>query len=447
MASPRFRRSRTPFQRYAAYVAQIGRLMSAPASAVRWVLQTDAALNGEASAQLRKLASLAARRRFGAFFTGTALSARLLNKSRASGPAVTYDPTCGMGDLLVATARLLPLGKDLNATLQSWGAQLAGTDLHSEFVTGTKTRLVLLARQRHKQTDSHPVLSLDRLFPLIRVGDGLRLKKAYRAADRLLMNPPFGQKKAPRGCRWAEGKMSRAAEFIIHALEHMQPGAELLAILPDVLRSGTFSRKWRERVGELAEVHFVKACGLFDENADVDVFLLRLVRREMSKEAPRKLWPRARRRTSSRIEQHFTVSVGRVVPHRDLETGPLCPYIHPRGVPAWETVRSFAEYRRHHADPFPAPFVVIRRTSRPEHPYRATGSIIAGKQKVAVENHFLVCTPNDGTVRSCKRLLQQLKLPRVNQSLNKRIRCRHLTVGAVREVPYSAARAKPAPGR
>ena len=62
--------------------------------------------------------------------------------------------------------------------------------------------------------------------------------------------------------------------FIITALERAKPGTELVAILPDVLRSGSFTEKWRKRVEQLATVKLVKPHGVFDESADVDVFLL-----------------------------------------------------------------------------------------------------------------------------------------------------------------------------
>ncbi|MDB6093346.1 MAG: hypothetical protein JWM32_908 [Verrucomicrobia bacterium] len=427
---------RPPFKAYAPYVARIQDLMAAPGTTPQWDAAADAALDGQAGAELRQLVGLATRRRFGAFFTGTSLSARLLKNSQSSG--IAYDPTCGMGDLLVAAARKLPLGCNLTQTLALWGKNLAGTDLHREFIAGTKTRLVLLARQRHGLASGYPVNTVENLFPLIRVGNGLRAQEQFRRADRLLMNPPFGQKRAAKGCTWASGTVSRAAEFIVNALEKVRPGAELLAILPDVLRSGSFSARWREKISDLAEVHIVRACGLFDESADVDVFLLRLVRRAKGVSVQRKRWPYTRHAGASRLSDHFTVSVGRVVPHRDPETGASYAYIHPRGVPAWKTMRQFAESRRHEGEAFQAPFVVIRRTSRPEHPHRATGSVIGGRQKILVENHLLVCAPNDGTVRTCRKLLRQLKTVKVNQVLNRRIRCRHLTVTAVKGIPFSA---------
>lgn len=434
--------TRAPFRRYASYVERIRGLMTAPLSAANWQAQTDAALDGEASAQLRALTGKATRRKFGAFFTGSTLSQRLLARSRVN-EGLAYDPTCGMGDLLVAAARRLPLGRTLIETLDQWGGRLAGTDLHDEFITGTKTRLVLLARRRHGIEEATPVLNLDDLFPNVRVADGLAVNQEFSAAKRLLMNPPFGQMRATSDCDWADGKVSRAAEFVIHALENVQEGTELLAILPDVLRSGSFSTRWRDRVSQLAEVHCVRACGLFDESADVDVFLLHLVRRRKAEAKSLKKWPQRRRSQAARLADYFEVSVGRVVPHRDPETGPLYPYIHPRGVPAWETMRYIPEHRRHSAHPFRAPFVVIRRTSRPEHPHRATGSIIGGNGLIAVENHLIVCTPKDGTLRSCRRLLQELQKKRVNHALNQRIRCRHLTVGAVGDIPFTPASSIP----
>ena len=96
----------------------------------------------------------------------------------------------------------------------------------------------------------------------------------------------------------------------------------------------------------------------------------------------------------------------------------------------------FPESRRFEGKTHKPPFVAIRRTSRPEHPYRAAATIIGGDGPVAVENHLIVCEPRDGRLTTCRTLLKQLKSDRVNQHLNTRIRCRHLTVGAVAAIPF-----------
>jgi hypothetical protein len=224
--------------------------------------------------------------------------------------------------------------------------------------------------------------------------------------------------------------------FMVTALERVHPGTEILAILPEVLRAGAFSRHWRDRVSELAEVHSVEPYGTFDDSADVDVFLLRLVRRHDGSRKNVKLWPSPKETSHTTVSDFFDVHVGRVVPHRDPELGPEYPYIHPRCAPPWTTMREFNEVRKHSGVAYQAPFVAIRRTSRPGHPYRAAATIIAGKQFVAVENHFIVCKPKDNTLNSCRQLMRQLKTDVVNNFLDRRIRCRHLTVGSVGAIPF-----------
>jgi hypothetical protein len=137
------------------------------------------------------------------------------------------------------------------------------------------------------------------------------------------------------------------------------------------------------------------------------------------------------------IADFFDVHVGRVVPHRDKETGPCHPYIHARCVPTWTVMRNFSETRSHEGRVYEPPFVIIRRTSRPGHPYRAAATVIAGDRQVAVENHLIVCEPRDRKLSTCKELMRQLKTQRVNDFLDSRIRCRHLTVGAVATIPFT----------
>ncbi len=55
--------------------------------------------------------------------------------------------------------------------------------------------------------------------------------------------------------------------------------------------------------------------------------------------------------------------------------------------------------------------------------------------KFAVENHLIVLRPKDGTIGKCKKLVKFLKGESTNQWFNQRIRCRHLTVSAVKDMP------------
>jgi hypothetical protein len=54
---------------------------------------------------------------------------------------------------------------------------------------------------------------------------------------------------------------------------------------------------------------------------------------------------------------------------------------------------------------------------------------------VLVENHLLICQPIDERAPSCEELLDVLADPATSAWLDARIRCRHLTVRALRDVP------------
>jgi hypothetical protein len=241
---------------------------------------------------------------------------------------------------------------------------------------------------------------------------------------------------APADCAWTGGRITAAAFFVIAALERAKPGTELLAILPDVLRSGSFSAQWRRRVEELANVKLAKPYGIFDESADVDVFLLRATRGKINQPKKCYRWADAVSGKVKTIGDFFDVHVGRVVPHRDPKTGKMHPYIHPRCIPTWKVVRTFEETRRHEGKVYKPPFIVIRRTSRPGHRYRAAATIISGKKAVAVENHLIVCEPKNGSLTMCMKLMRKLKSEAVNKFLDERIRCRHLTVTSVAAIPF-----------
>lgn len=422
------------FSGYRHFTAQLRVLAESRFVDSDWNKKAGASLDGVAGSELRRLVDLSARRAVGAFFTGSFLAERLLGKLRlGEGTHFIYDPTVGAADLLLAAARRFPLKQTLAQTLASWGQMLAGTDLQSEFIEAAKLRIALLARQRHGGTAPLP-RGWRSLLPNIRCADGMKQKSFLARATHLLMNPPYGLTTAPSDCKWAGGRVSEAALFIIKALERSSPGTKLLAILPDVLRSGSFQHQWRERVSDLAEVSGVEQYGIFDDTADVDVFLLDVQRRTTTSATERR-WPELDLAGGNTVSDFFDVHVGRVVPHRDEEEGPLRRYIHPRNIPTWKEVKRISEKRRHPLA-YEPPFVVLRRTSRPGHPYRAAATVILGKAPVAVENHLIVCEPRDQSAETCRELMCQLQTQVVNEFLDQRIRCRHLTVGAVAAIPF-----------
>lgn len=424
------------FSGYRQFTANLRRLAVAPSWSPEQSQQLSASLDGAAGRELRKLVELPARRAFGAFFTGSELADKLLGTLKLNSKEhFIYDPTVGAGDLLLAGARRLPLERSLKETLSAWGQCLAGTDLHSEFVEATQLRIGLLARQLHGGRDMLPA-GWRKLFPHIKRGDGLGQKAFFARATHLLMNPPYCLTDADASCTWSGGRISEAALFIMRALEMAPAGARLFAILPDVLRSGSFQHQWREQVSDLAQIDSVVRHGIFDDSADVDVFLLELRRREDT-DKQSKRWPTVAVGTGKTVGDYFAVHVGRVVPHRDPEEGPLRRYIHPRNIPVWREVSRISGAPRRHKLAYQPPFVVLRRTSRPGHPYRAAATLILGKAPVAVENHLIVCEPHDKSADTCRALMEQLHTQRVNDFLDERIRCRHLTVGSVAAIPYN----------
>jgi hypothetical protein len=131
-------------------------------------------LDGEASQELGRVVPTSRLREEGIFFTGSHLTDLLLQRIENDNiqDAVFYDPACGAGDLLIACARHLPVERSLKRTLEVWNTQLAGHDLHSEFVRITKARLVLAAVSRGAVLDSRiDVLGRESLSPNIRVNN------------------------------------------------------------------------------------------------------------------------------------------------------------------------------------------------------------------------------------------------------------------------------------
>ena len=123
----------------------------------------NAALDGEAYRELRRLVTLPVRRQYGAFFTSTRLASRLL--ARQEEAEFHHDPSCGVGDLLLAAARHFPLEDTFDKTLVAWSKRLFGRDLHVEFIRATKARLILLARTRGNFSEPLKRSDLGEVFP------------------------------------------------------------------------------------------------------------------------------------------------------------------------------------------------------------------------------------------------------------------------------------------
>jgi hypothetical protein len=218
-------------------------------------------------------------------------------------------------------------------------------------------------------------------------------------------------------------------------LTRSEPGTGIVAILPEVLRSGSRYEKWRSLFQQRVDLSKVEIVGQFDRHTDVDVFIaVGLIRK--TRATGRANWIPSEKANERTIGDRFDVSVGAVVSYRDPHQGPWHPFIHARGIPAWEAVSSILQHRRFLGRTFQPPFVVVRRTSRPGDKHRAVGTIISGRSSIAVENHLLVLQPRDGTLEACRQLLRLLHESATSETLDRRIRCRHLTVSSLRDLPW-----------
>lgn len=427
-------------QEYTVYIKHIRSLINAYTTmqphSVELMAATKLALDGGAGQALRDHVSIEKLRQFGAFFTGSQLAdkaietiADTLNES-----SVILDNACGAGDLLIACAKHLPTEQTVEATLSNWAKQLRGHDINTEFVTAAKARLLLSLFNRCSSTsNSH---DLESIFPYITQANGLEQIDSIQQATHIVINPPFVRTKAPDDCSWTNAHVNSAALFLEMCVTHANVGTRIVAILPDVLRSGTNYAKWRKEIEARANQHNLFLFGQFDKFADVDVFVIDLEITDQPNESFAITWQSQAETFEQSVADKFNVHCGRVVEYRDPHKGPELDYIVPRNLPCWEVVESIAESRQFDGKTYHSPFVVVRRTSRKGHAYRAVGTIINTGGEVAVENHLLVLLPKSGTLDECQALLARLQSEQTNRWLDERIRCRHLTVSSLKELPW-----------
>ncbi len=401
------------------------------------IARIDDALDGQPAQELRRLVSLTELRTSGAFFTGSDLS-QIAVKSfvgTIDDRSVILDPACGTGDLLITCATKLGKNNDLDTTLKSWGAQIMGRDIYPKFIQAAKARL-LLAAFRDNIRDKCSVPNVQETFPKIVCACGISDEDAIKAATHIVVNPPFGLSTAPESCNWASGKVNAAALFMEACIRHANCGTRIVAILPDVLRSGSRYEKWRKFVESRSRMHRIELHGRFDRWTDVDVFVLDVEIHEETKGSNGFHWSRPIRPTLSSVGEWFEVCIGPVVDYRDPHEGPSHPFVHARNSSSWQTVSEVSQYRRFKGKVIASPFVVVRRTSRPGDKFRALGTIVNTESAVAVENHLLVLRPMDGTIEACRELLEVLRNPKTTQWLDQYICCRHLTVSAIADLPW-----------
>ena len=403
--------------------------------AVDWRNQLAQCLDGGPNRVLRSQPEQSDLKQQGAYFTGARMALRVANTAlTGSSKALYYDPACGAGDLLLAIASKMPIAGTFQDTLDDWGTRLAGCDISEDFVRLAKNRLALLAAKRCRSSPPLDLPTTPQRFPRIVVADSLSGARRIPQADVVVMNPPFGYASAPASCDWASGRVNAAALFAMRAIRDARPGSRVVAILPDVLRSGTRYIAWRERVCASGTVLFERSLGLFDPWTDVDVYLLHFQKSRSKRRSKRP--PTLGSTSTGGVGKRFHVHVGPVVPHRHPSKGSLVPYLHARSIRGWIESSNVPETRKFDGRLFQPPFVTIRRTSRPDDGKRAVATVILGNAPVAVENHLIVCLPKNGSTDKCRELMRRLRSTRTDDWLNKHLRCRHLTTRLIARMPW-----------
>ncbi|MGR9094550.1 hypothetical protein ACP6ET_05745 [Klebsiella quasipneumoniae] len=267
----------------------------------------------------------------------------------------------------------------------------------------------------------------------IKCKNGLDDDVSQDAFSHVLINPPYNQSLLKEYKYWSGGKVNLAAVFVDKYITDAKKGMHIVAILPDVLRSGTRYEKWHCAIDQLVSGE-IKLKGRFDKKTDVDVFILNGFINDVNLGLN---WV-SEKKKYQQLSDYFSVSIGKVVPYRDPQEGEPHAYIYPGLLNSWDEIDSndIASIRRHRSIPVLPPFITIKRTSSPKDKNRAGAHLIYGSKPVYVENHLIVIKANDDNIIKYKKLLDHLKSAEVNFFLNDVIRCRHLTVKVVKEIPF-----------
>ncbi|NIJ74800.1 MULTISPECIES: TRM11 family methyltransferase [unclassified Xanthomonas] len=389
------------------------------------------AIKGEFTGGVYAHLDRASRKITGVFFSGDDW-ARILIKKIPSGRWSRFvDPSAGTGDLLIAVAARFRKKKSLALTLQNLARRLVAVDLEPEFIRLVWLRLASLALVKHGFF-RRPDMGIFSVPDTFKAGDFLSLELPLKRGDCVITNPPYQRIKGGAG-RNGAGLRSAAALHLEKITESCPDGVGMVALVPDVLRCGRNYRKFRDHLHDRIADLEIESHGQFSCGVDVDVAIISGVtcaRAAATREGA------CGNDSVVRIADHFKVSVGAVVPHRDSEDGELRPYVTARSLQKWDVLKEVLQWATYKSKSVVGPFVVIRRTSSPSDRKRAVATVIDVKCPVLVENHLIVVHPLSGGVKECEELMKSLEDPRTDEWLNKRMRCRHLTVGAIKEMPF-----------
>jgi hypothetical protein len=173
--------------------------------------------------------------------------------------------------------------------------------------------------------------------------------------------------------------------------------------------------------------------GRFDSQTNVDVFVLSGEKVDCSHKINSSWIHKA---NGPVVGDKFNLAVGPLVAYRDKESGENAPYLFSKMLKPWTIVDEIGTTRRTQTKLFSPPFVAIKRTSSPSDLNRAAAALVLGAVPIAVENHLIVLRPKCGGVKICKQLIKILQRQETNKFLNQRIRCRHLTLDSIKEIPW-----------
>ena len=361
------------------------------------------------------------RREGGVFFSGERWADLLTDNSEQHVYRRAIDPSCGTGDLLISVARR-QAGLH-QSTVPPVQLRLAGLELERAFSA--------IARSRMKALNAF--LSVHnaglKFTSHIRSVDSLSIRWGLRDGDLVLMNPPYHRQIAPKWSTLSQSTVSSAAIFVEEALRQMPIDTGLVALVPDVIRSGSSYRRLRQLISDTSSVLAFDPIGRFSNEANVDVAVLSI------RKGAGTFMAAPTHQALPTVGSSFDVRVGPVVPHRSRSGGRPLPFAHAGSIKAWEVLEQPGEEASYACSPIDGPVVLIRRTSSPSDAIRARASVVTSKLPIHVENHLIVCRPHSGGVTQCVALMENLRDPRTTALLNRVIRCRHLTTSSIASLP------------
>ena len=391
-------------------------------------------MNGHATDFIYNTLSLSDRRKHGIFFSGPSWAQKLLSGQELVKWQRFIDPSVGVGDLLIEICNSLPLKDSANQTIEYWSKRLVAVDLRKSFLDIAWMRIQALAVHRHniERGQARELIFRDLPESFI-VGDALSIELKLSQHDCVVMNPPYQRIQAPSYSFVGKGKRSAAALHLEHVLRQAPPGVGIFALIPDVLRSGSSYEKFRNELKKKTTVFSFDPFGAFGAQADIDVAIL-IATSKKHEEVHNEL------KLSDPHEQcvgdFFDVSVGPVVPHRTPTSGRRFGYLTAKNALVGSEISSPTEFATYACRLEKGPLIIVRRTSSPSDKKRARSTLVTTQKEFLVENHLLILKPKDQKVTTCRALLRVLADQRTDTWLNNHIRCRHLTVGALKKLPW-----------